>query len=399
MQPTTTTRVIERDEVMSAEKTPLEGILVADFSRVLAGPYCTLLLADLGAEVIKIERPGSGDDTRAWGPPFVASDAVYYLGLNRDKKSIALDLNSAEDREVARNITRRADIVVENFTAGIMSRFGLDYESVSRLNPGAIYCSITAYLDRPEIPGYDLLMQASSGFMSITGPVGGPPSKIGVAALDVLAGLHACVGILAALSVRQKTGRGQLVRAGLFESSVASLVNQASNYLIGGVVPHHAGNEHPNIVPYQSFEASDDAFVLAIGNDKLYQSMCDAIGRPDLGRDPRFSTNGSRVTHRVELTAHLDAVFRTETVAHWMDVFSRAKVPAAPVRTLDAVFSSPEGQHTLLTIPDPRRDTELMMVKSPFEISDNPTRRNHQPPPTLGEHTAEIRQRFSGEGS
>lgn len=380
---------------------PLAGLVVADFTRVLAGPYCTLLLADLGAEVIKVERPGSGDDTRAWGPPFRGHDSTYFLGLNRDKKSAALDLTVSEDLETARSLTTHADIVIENFTAGVMQRYGLDYPSVRRDNPTVIYCSINAYSGAPELPGYDLLLQAASGFMSITGPADGPPTKVGVAVLDVLAGLHASVAILAALAHRQRTGEGQQVRAGLFESSVACLVNQASNHLLGGVVPGRLGNQHPNIVPYESFDGTDGTFVVAAGNDKLYQALCGAIDRPDLAADERFASNRSRVEHRSDLVEQLQREFSQAPVDHWLGRLAAAAVPAAAVRGLDRVFQSPEGQATLLTIADPNRGS-CEMVASPFSLSQSHVRADHRPPPVLGEHTSEIRARFpssSGESA
>ena len=367
---------------------------MADFTRVLAGPYCTLVLADLGAEVIKVERPGAGDDTRAWGPPFRGPDATYFMGLNRDKKSAVLDFTVDDDLEVARSLARQADIVIENFTEGVMARFGLDYPSLQVENPRVVYCSINAYLGQPEVPGYDLLLQAASGFMSITGPEGGPPTKLGVALLDVLAGLHACAAILAAVAQRDHTGTGQHVRVGLFESSVASLVNQAYSYLLSGAVPRRLGNQHPSIVPYESFDGSDGTFVIAAGNDKLYRAMCEVIDRPDLASDERFVDNQSRVEHRHELVGHLQAEFARAPAQVWVDRLAEASVPAAVVRGIDEVFQSPEGESTLITIPDPRRGP-LEMVASPFTLSASGMRESHSPPPVLGEHTAEIRARFS----
>lgn len=372
---------------------PLEGLVVADFTRVLAGPYCTLLLADLGAEIIKIERTGTGDDTRAWGPPFVDGDSAYFLGLNRGKKSVAVDFGVGSDRDLAFRIATGADVVIENFTDGVMQRFDLDYARIRQANPAVIYCTISAYASQPTVPGYDLLMQAASGFMSVTGPEGGPPTKVGVAVLDVLAGLHACVGILAALDERRSSGQGNHVRVGLFESSVAALVNQASNYLLAGQVPRPSGNQHPSIVPYQTFEAADGPIVVAAGNDRLFAGLCAAIDRLDLLADPRFLTNASRVANRVELVEDLEAVFKGATVDHWVSRLVARDVPASPIRNLHDVFTSPEGRATL--VPVETRNGELvMMVRSPIMMERGGGPVQHQRPPSLGEHTGVIRERF-----
>ncbi|HLV90526.1 MAG TPA: CoA transferase, partial [Acidimicrobiia bacterium] len=253
---------------------PLEGVVIADFTRILAGPLCTMILADLGADVIKIEEPGRGDETRHWGPPFAGDDAAYFLSVNRNKRSIALDLKDPDDLAVAKGIVERADVVVENFRPGVMDRLGLGYETVRDLNPTVVYCSMPAYLAESarHLPGVDLQMQAVSGFMSITGEEGGEPVKMGVAMLDVICGLYSATGITAALRARSETGEGQRIEVGLFESSLAALVNQAANYLIGGVVPKAKGSAHPNIAPYQAFRASDGWFVMAAATDKQYRS-------------------------------------------------------------------------------------------------------------------------------
>ena len=294
---------------------PLDGVVVADFTRILAGPLCTMILADLGADVIKIERPGSGDDTRTWGPPFVGDDAAYYLSVNRNKRSITLDLNDPDDRELATAIAIRADVLVENFRPGVMARFGLGRDDLSTDNPGLVYCSIPAFADSEagDVPGYDLLMQAMTGFMSITGEKGGEPVKMGVALLDVVAGLYSAIAILAALRKRDQTGEGAAFDVGLFETSLATLVNQAANHLLGGMVPGPSGNAHPNIVPYQAFNASDGQFVVTAGNDKLFLATCQAMGRPDLAIDPAYSSNGERVKHREALISDMEATFATGT--------------------------------------------------------------------------------------
>ena len=375
----------------SADK-PLDGLVVADFTRILAGPLCTMVLADLGADVIKVERPVGGDDTRTWGPPFVGDDAAYFLSINRNKRSIALDLTDQADREVARQIIERSDVIVENFRSGVMTKFGLGYDDVSEWNPELIYCSMPAFssADQREFPGYDLVMQSISGFMSITGETGREPVKMGVALLDVVAGLYAAVAVLSALREREKTGTGHRVEVGLFEASVASLVNQAANYLASEEVPAAAGNAHPNIVPYQAFSGSDGRFVLAAANDKLFRATAQAMERPELAEDERFATNGSRVAHRFELIAEMEETFSAKPVQHWVEALARAGVPAAPVRTVDEVFASPEGMGTLIDIDDPRRGP-LRLVRSPIRF-DGSIDENAKPPPLLGEHEDEIRR-------
>ncbi|HVR33721.1 MAG TPA: CoA transferase [Acidimicrobiia bacterium] len=368
---------------------PLQGVVVADFSRILAGPLCTMVLADLGADVIKIERPGTGDDTRTWGPPFVGDDAAYFLSINRNKRSVALDLALPDDARTARDIADRSDVLVENFRSDVMDRLGLDHDSVAATNPRLIYCSMPAFA-HPESrnrPGYDLMMQALSGFMSITGEPGGAPVKIGVAILDVVAGLYAAVGILAALHERAETGSGRRIEVGLFEASVAGLVNQAANYLIGGTVPTPSGNAHPNIVPYQAFPAKDGQLVLAAANDKLFGAACRSIGRADLADERRYATNATRVEHREELIAEMSGTFRTATVEHWVAVLSDAGVPAAPIRSLDQVFESPEGRAVLVEAVDPRRGS-FPLVKSPVSFGGDGTVHT---PPRLDEHGEEIR--------
>lgn len=371
---------------------PLDGVVVADFTRILAGPLATMVLADLGADVIKVERPSTGDDTRTWGPPFLDGDAAYFLSINRNKRSIALDLTDDADAEIAREIIRRSDILVENFRTGVMAKFGLAFKEVQQLNPKIIYCSVPAFshTDRRNLPGYDLLMQAMSGFMSITGESGREPVKTGVAVLDVVAGLYCASAILAALHGRGSRDSGRLIEVGLFEASVSSLVNQAANYLVGGDVPSAAGNAHPNIVPYQAFVASDGRFVLAAANDKLFRAACHGMGRPDLAKDERYASNSARVNHRSELVAEMQAAFSEDTVEHWMNVFAEAGVPVAPVRSIDEVFDSPEGASMIDEIADPNRGS-LRLVRSPI-VFPGAAPSGSTPPPLLGEHTAEIRE-------
>jgi len=369
---------------------PLAGIRIADFSRVLAGPLCTMILADLGADVIKIERPGSGDDTRAWGPPFVGDDAAYFLSLNRNKRSITLDLQTKDGVETARRLAARSDVVVENFRPGLMRRFGLDRDSLGAVNPGLVYCSIVPFGDdeADSKPGYDIIVQAMSGLMSITGEREGPPVKVGVALLDVITGLYAANGVQAALLERANTGRGQRLSVSLFGSSVAAMVNQAANYLLGGIVPGPIGTEHPNIVPYQVFQAQDESFVLAAGNDRLYQRTCEAIERPELSTDERFTTNEKRVQNRNTLVPMLQDVFAERTAAEWLRRLGRLAVPCAPVSRMDDVFASPEGSAMIQDVTDPVRGL-LKLVADPIRLHGR-TLDVRMPPPRLGEHTDEI---------
>ena len=370
---------------------PLSGVRVVDFSRVLAGPLATMILADLGADVVKVERPETGDDTRRWGPPFVGDDAAYFLSLNRNKRSVVIDLSTDEGRGAARDLAVGADVVVENFRPGLMASFGLDYPSLSALDPTLVYCSLVAFSedgDAASRPGYDIIVQALSGLMSFTGHPGGEPTKVGVALLDVIAGLYAANGIQAALLGRARTGRGRKVTVSLFEASLAALVNQAANYLLGGDVPVPMGNEHPNIVPYQLFESADRPFILAAGNDKLFRRTCEMIARPGLAEDPRFATNDDRVRNRSELIPLLQEVFRTKSSDDWLRALERAGVPCAPVRRLDEVFASIEGLAVVQDVQDPARGT-LRLVANPIRLSGEllPVRR---PPPVLGEHTDEV---------
>jgi crotonobetainyl-CoA:carnitine CoA-transferase CaiB-like acyl-CoA transferase len=375
----------------AAVDAPLAGVRVADFTRVLAGPLATMILADLGADVIKVERPETGDDTRAWGPPFAGEDAAYFLSLNRNKRSVALDLSTPEGASAARLLALSADVVVENFRPGLMARFGLDYPALAAEKPPLVYCSLTAFGDQGEAatrPGYDIIVQALSGIMSFTGQPGGEPTKVGVALLDVICGLYAANAIQAALLGRSRTGRGARVSIALFDASVAALVNQGANYLLGDLVPEPMGNAHPNIVPYQLFEAADRPFILAAGNDRLYTRTCRVIGRADLAEDERFVTNRERVRHRRELVSVLEEAFRERSAAEWLEALDRAGVPCAPVRRVDEVFDSPEGAAMVQQVEDPERGV-LRLVADPIRVGGSmpPVR---MPPPRLGQHSAEI---------
>jgi crotonobetainyl-CoA:carnitine CoA-transferase CaiB-like acyl-CoA transferase len=350
-----------------------------------------MLLADLGADVVKVERPGTGDDTRGWGPPFVGADAAYFLSLNRNKRSVTLDLASEEGRSAARRLALASDVLVENFRPGLMERFGLDHPTLAAERPGLVYCSLTAFGgegDAATRPGYDIIVQALSGLMSITGHPGGDPAKVGVALLDVVCGLYAANAIQAALLGRRENGLGRRVTVSLFDASVAALVNQAANHLLGGLVPGPMGNAHPNIVPYQLLRASDRAFILAAGNDRMFARTCEVIGRSELAADDRFTTNDARVRHREELIPILEGAFATAPAAAWLSALEAVGVPAALVRTIDEVFASPEGAATVQAVDDPDRGP-LRLVAEPIRLDGArlPVRR---PPPRLGEHTAEV---------
>jgi crotonobetainyl-CoA:carnitine CoA-transferase CaiB-like acyl-CoA transferase len=367
----------------------LEGVRILDFSRVLAGPLCTMLLGDLGADVIKVEHPDGGDDTRGWGPPFVGDDAAYFLCLNRNKRSVTLDLSTTKGQRAARALADTADVLVENFRPGLMERWDLDYRTLSATNSGLIYCWLRTFREPADPrPGYDLVVQALSGLMSVTGPRGGEAVRVGTGLLDVIAGLNAAAGILAALHHRRATGEGQRVDVSLFDTSVAALVNQAANYLMGGMVPERMGTGHPNIVPYQAFQAADRPFVLAAGNDRFFARTCEVIGRPDLATDERFRTNAGRVENREVLLPILAEAFAGRPARDWLAALEEAAVPCAPVRTMDEVFASTEGSQMVEEVTDPARGP-LRLVANPIRLSSSPTA-TRRPPPGLGEHTREV---------
>jgi crotonobetainyl-CoA:carnitine CoA-transferase CaiB-like acyl-CoA transferase len=373
---------------------PLAGVTVVDLSRILAGPLCTMVLADLGADVIKVERPGEGDDTRHWGPPFAGDDAAYFLSLNRNKRSVTADLGNPEGVSMVRRLLSTADVLIENFRPGLMTRFGLALDDLRETHPRLVTCSLTAFgadaVETASRPGYDIIVQAMSGLMSVTGERDGEPTKAGVALLDVITGLYAAVGVLAALRERDVTGRGRHVSVALFDASVAAMVNQAANYLIGGVVPERMGTAHPNIVPYQSFHANDRPFILAAGNDRLFARTCEVVGHAAWAGDARFATNEARVVHRDELIALLAEVFAHRGMQEWLTRLDEAGVPCAPIMTMDEVFASSDGAGLVERVDDPVRGL-LRLVASPirFDGVAPPTR---TPPPLLGEHDAEVRR-------
>ncbi|MFE0646430.1 CaiB/BaiF CoA transferase family protein [Streptomyces sp. NPDC058877] len=367
----------------------LSGIVVADFGRVLAGPYMTMLLADLGADVIKIERPGSGDDTRAWGPPFAAGEATYFLGVNRNKRSVALDLTDPEDLAAARAIVDRADVLVENFRPGTMEKLGLGYEDVRAGNPGLVYCSVTGFgaAEGARLPGYDLLVQAMGGLMSITGEPGGPGTKAGVALVDVITGLHAGLGVLAALRHRERTGEGQRVEVSLLTSLLSALTNQAAAHLGAGATPRAMGNRHPSITPYEVFEARDRPLALAVGNDRQFRILCERLALPELGSDPRFATNTARVAHREELLEALAGPLGTRTADAWFEELTAAGVPCGPINDLAAAFDLADRLGVSARVPESAAGPG--QVANPIGLDVTPPS-YRTAPPRLGEHTDDL---------
>jgi crotonobetainyl-CoA:carnitine CoA-transferase CaiB-like acyl-CoA transferase len=368
----------------------LDGVLVADFSRVLAGPYATMLLADLGADVVKVESP-DGDDTRRWGPPFAGGEATYFLSVNRNKRSVRLDLRDPGDAGLARELATRADVLVQNFRVGSLQRYGLDFEQVRETNPGCVYCTISGFGSGTGagLPGYDLLVQAMGGLMSITGDA--EPTKVGVAVVDILAGLHATVGILAALRHRDATGDGQHVQVDLLHSLLSGIVNQAAGYVAGGVVPGRLGNRHPSIVPYAPYPTADRPLVLAVGNDRQFGALCVALGAPELATDPRFAGNPDRVTHRAELNARLTELLAGRTAADWTALLTPLGVPCGPVNDVAGAFALATGLGLAPTAELPRDDgSAVPTVTNPIGLSATPPT-HRTAPPSLGEHDAEIR--------
>ena len=377
---------------------PLDGVVVADFSRVLAGPYATMLLADLGAEVIKVESP-AGDDTRSWVPP-VRPDGVstYYTSINRNKSSVVLDFKDDADLATARALARRADVLIENFKPGGLARFGLDYESVRQANPALIYCSISGFGTRggASLPGYDLIVQAMSGLMSLTGDPDGAPYRAGISVFDVMAGLHSAVGILAALRHREATGAGQLLETNLMSTALSGLVNQTAAYVSGGTVPFRMGNAHPSLFPYEPLPTADDHQVVAAGNNTQFSKLCEVLGIPEIAADPRFKDNADRTERREELRPLLTNQLTTHPAAHWFERLNAAGVPCGPINTigqgveyarelgLDPVVFAGSGQDA------------VPVVRNPITYSATPPRYDLAPP-SLGEHTEQIRAWLSDE--
>ncbi|GAA3836069.1 CoA transferase [Nocardioides panacisoli] len=376
---------------------PLEGLLVADFSRVLAGPVATTMLADLGARVIKVERPGTGDDTRSWGPPWTDMSSSYFECANRSKESIALDLADPADLEVARRLAERADVLVENFRGGTLARHGLDHVSLGRENPGLVYCSVTGFgsAGGAQLPGYDFLVQAVGGLMSITGDGGGEPTKAGVALVDVLTGKDAVIGILAALAERERSGRGQRIEVNLLSSLLGSLVNQASSYLTTGRSPTRMGNQHPSIAPYETLRCKDDLLAVCCGNDGQFRRLAEVLGRPRLADDERFATNAARVAHRPVLVPLLEDLLSVDTAAEWAGRLNGVGVPAGRVGTVADAFALAES---LGLDPTVRVDGGVPQVRHPVDYGRTPVT-TYFAPPRLGQHGDEIRRWLEEEAS
>lgn len=372
---------------------PLAGLEVLDLTRVLAGPYCTMVLADLGARVIKVEHPARGDDTRAWGPPFLGTESAYFLSVNRNKESLTLDFKTPEGRRILDALVARADVVVENFRPGTLAAIDLDAAALIDRHPRLIYCAISGFGQtgpRRDEPGYDAVLQAEGGLMSITGEPGGPALRLGVAIADIVAGLWGAQGVLAALLARERTGRGQIVDVGMLDGTVSLLTYQAGIYFATGRAPGRLGNRHPTIAPYESFAAADGDVVLAVGNDALWRRFCDAAGAPELAADPRFATNRDRLAHYNALKPRLDALFRQRTRRAWIETLTAAGVPCGAVRPLDEVFADPQiaAREMVCRLSHPTIG-EVAVTGVPVKLSDTPGS-VRAAPPTLGQHTGAI---------
>ena len=379
---------------------PLENIRILDITRALAGPYCTMMLGDLGADVLKIERPVTGDETRGWGPPFVGQpygsypgESAYFIAANRNKRSLTVNIQTAEGQHIVRNLAAISDVLVENYRTGDLDRLGLGYRDLHRLYPKLIYCSISGYGRTgpyAERPGYDAVLQAEGGMMSITGPVEGPPSRVGIPIIDITSGMFAATAILAALHARDLTGEGQLVDISLFDAHVALLTNVASNYLVGGKPPRRLGNAHPNLVPYDAFSARDGWFVLGVANEKQWGQLCDVLDRPEWKTEERFVPNGNRVAHREILVAELNKMFSQRDVADWLDDLVKAGLPCGRINSVPEVFAHPQAQAREMTLESEHPTAGAVRLTGfPYKLSQTPAA-IHRPPPLLGEHTHEV---------
>lgn len=372
----------------------LAGVRVLDMSRVLAGPFATQILADLGAEVIKIEHPARGDDTRTWGPPFVGGESAYFLSVNRGKRSVAVDLKTEAGQEVLKQLAAKSDLLIENMKPGDMARYGLDYDSLAAINPRLVYCSITGFGQTGpmnHLPGYDFAVQGMCGIMSVTGEPDGEPMKVGVAWIDILTGLYAAVAMQAALRARDVTGRGQYIDLSLWEVGVAAMANLAGAYLVSGRDPARWGNAHAQIVPYEMFPTKDGHMVLAVGNDLQFARFAQVVGRPEWADDERFRTNPARVEHRHVLVPMIEEALRQKTTDEWLAPLAEAKVPAAPVWNLHQVFTSELAQHRGARWPmDHPTAGRIDTVGSPLQHMSATPARPTLPPPTLGQHTEEV---------
>jgi formyl-CoA transferase len=379
---------------------PLENIRVLDLSRAMAGPFCTMMLGDLGADVIKVELPELGDESRAWGPPFVGKpygpypgESAYFIAVNRNKRGITANLKSEEGQDIIRRLTAISDVVVENYRTGVLDRMGLGYNNLRALNPRLVYCSISGYgRNGPQAdrPGYDAILQAEGGIMSISGPVEGPPSRVGISMIDISTGIFSATAILAALRARDSTGEGQLIDMSLLDSNVALLANIASNYLIGGQPPRRYGNAHPNLIPYEAFQARDRWFMLGVANDRQWGSMCKVIGRPELKDDPRFVTNSDRLANREALTKIIGEAFLTRDAEVWLRDLEKVGIPCGSINTIPEVFSGPQAEARNLTLTVEHSTAGTIKVPGfPYKFSQT-LAEIHLPPPTLGEHNEKV---------
>jgi formyl-CoA transferase len=379
---------------------PLEGLRIVDLTRALAGPFCTMMLGDLGADVIKVERPFHGDESRGWGPPFIGEpygpypgESAYFLAANRNKRSLTVNLKSPDGQQIVHQLAAHADALVENFRTGTLDEIGLGYEALHEVNPRLVYCSISGYgrtgpyADRP---GYDFVIQAEGGMMGITGPPEGPPCRVGIPIVDITAGMFAATAILAALRARDLTAGGQLIDISLLDSQAALLTNVASNYLIGGEPPRRLGNAHPNITPYEAFRARDRWFALAAANNRQWSALCRAIDRPELAADPRFADNGARVAHRAELRVLLDEAFQAREAGDWLVALREAGLPCGPINTVPEVFSHPQAQAREMVLETEHPTAgRLHFPGFPYKLSETPAGLC-QPPPRLGQHTEQV---------
>jgi formyl-CoA transferase len=379
---------------------PLENIRVLDLSRAMAGPFCAMMLGDLGAEVIKVELPETGDESRAWGPPFVGKpygpypgESAYFISINRNKRSITVNLKSAEGQAIIRKLAAISDVAIENYRTGVLDKMGLGYAALHALNPRLVYCSISGYGrtgPQADRPGYDAILQAEGGIMSISGPVEGPPSRVGVSIIDISTGMFSATAILAALRVRDATGEGQLIDMSLLDSNVALLANIASNYLLGGKAPRRLGNAHPNLIPYEAFQARDRWFMLGVANDRQWGQMCQAIGHPELKDDPRFVTNSDRLANRDALTKIIGEAFITRDASEWLAELEKVGIPCGSINTLPEVFNSPQAEARNLALTVEHSTAGQIKVPGfPYKFSQTPAE-VHLPPPTLGEHNEKV---------
>jgi formyl-CoA transferase len=379
---------------------PLDGLRVVDLTRALAGPFCTMMLGDLGADVLKIERPGRGDDSRGWGPPFVGEpygpyrgESAYFLSTNRNKRSLTVNLKTEEGQAIIRSMVERSDVLVENFRTGTLDRMGLGYEALQEVNPRLVYCSISGYGRTgpyAERPGYDFIIQAEGGMMGVTGPEEGPPFRVGIPIVDINTGMFAATAILAALRARDLSGEGQLVDVSLLDSQAALLTNVASNYLVGNQEHRRLGNAHPNITPYEAFPARDRWFALAANNERQWATLCEVMGQPELKDDPRFADNTARLDHRAALREILDQAFQTRNADEWLAELKTAGLPCAPINTIPDVFEHPQAEARQMVLEAEHASAGTVRFPGfPYKLSGTPAA-VRWPPPALGQHTEEV---------